>query len=117
MKEHNAEAWLINTGWINGPYGKGTRIDLPSTRKIINAILDDSIKNSQFYNIPVFNLSIPTEVEGVDKAILDPSAGWESPVKWRTAATDLAMKFLSNFSKFTSNPETAPLAEFGPRIN
>ena len=41
---HNAEAWLVNTGWMGGPYGTGTRIDLPSTRNIINAILDDSIR-------------------------------------------------------------------------
>jgi phosphoenolpyruvate carboxykinase (ATP) len=116
MKSHNAEAWLINTGWINGPYGSGKRIDLPSTRKIINAILDDTIKEARFSPIPIFNLSIPSEVKGVDSNILDPLTSWETPLKWRVAAMDLAMKFVTNFNKFTSNPDTAGLAEQGPEI-
>jgi phosphoenolpyruvate carboxykinase (ATP) len=116
MKAHGAEAWLINTGWIKGPYGTGSRIDLPSTRHIINAILDDSIKESEFIILPVFNLKIPLTVRGVDSSILDPANGWESRTKWLTSATDLALKFISNFSKFTSNPATADLADHGPKI-
>ena len=116
MKAHGAEAWLINTGWIKGPYGTGSRIDLPSTRQIINAILDDSIKESEFITLPVFNLKVPLTVRGIDNAILDPACGWGSRTQWLTAATDLALKFISNFSKFTSNPETADLADHGPKI-
>jgi phosphoenolpyruvate carboxykinase (ATP) len=116
MKMHNAEAWLVNTGWMGGPYGIGTRIDLPSTRIIINAILDDSIKNYEFSTLPVFNLSIPTKIEGVDENILDPAKSWSAPAKWHVAATDLALKFINNFSKFTANKETAKLGEHGPRI-
>lgn len=116
MKMNNAEAWLVNTGWIKGPYGTGNRIDLPSTRCIINAILDDSIKKSEYHTLPVFNLSIPSSVNGVDDEILDPSNGWDSKTKWHIAAMDLALKFINNFSKFTSNPETAGLVEFGPGI-
>jgi phosphoenolpyruvate carboxykinase (ATP) len=116
MIMHNAEAWLVNTGWMGGPYGIGTRIDLPSTRIIINAILDDSIKNYEFSTLPVFNLSIPTKIEGVDENILDPAKSWSAPAKWHVAATDLALKFINNFSKFTANKETAKLGEHGPRI-
>jgi len=116
MKTHNAEAWLVNTGWMGGPYGIGTRIDLPSTRIIINAILDDSIKNCDFSTLPVFNLRIPTRIEGVDENILDPAKSWSAPAKWHVAATDLALKFINNFSKFTANKETAKLSEQGPRI-
>lgn len=116
MKIHNAEAWLVNTGWINGPYGTGHRIDLPSTRKIINAILDGSINENEFVKLPVFNLSIPVSMSGVDDKILDPANGWESRTRWHIAASDLALKFINNFSKFTSNPETAALAEHGPGL-
>ena len=116
MQAHGAEAWLINTGWTGGPYGTGSRIDLPSTRKIINAILDDSIKNCEFTTSPVFNFNIPTKVDGVDSKILDPADAWSSPSSWRIAATDLAFKFINNFSKFSVNKETVQLAEFGPRI-
>jgi len=116
MKKHNAEAWLVNTGWMGGPYGIGNRIDLPSTRIIINAILDDSIKNCEFNTLPIFNLSIPTKIKGVDENILDPAKSWSAPAKWHVAATDLALKFINNFSKFTTNKETAKLAEQGPRL-
>jgi phosphoenolpyruvate carboxykinase (ATP) len=116
MKMHKAEAWLVNTGWTGGPYGTGTRIDLPVTRLIINAILDGSIIDCEFITIPVFNLSIPAIIKGIDDSVLDPAKTWESPTKWRVAATDLALKFIGNFTKFTSNKEAAELVSFGPRF-
>jgi phosphoenolpyruvate carboxykinase (ATP) len=116
IKLHRAEAWLVNTGWMGGPYGIGNRIDLPSTRKIINAILDDSILNSEYESLPVFNLSIPLKIDGIDENILNPGKAWESSFKWHIAATDLALKFINNFSKFTGNKETAMLADYGPKI-
>jgi phosphoenolpyruvate carboxykinase (ATP) len=116
MKLHNAEAWLVNTGWTGGPYNSGSRIDLPTTRHIIDSILDDSIKKYEFSTLPVFNLSIPDKIDGVQSTLLDPARAWDSPIKWHIAATDLALKFINNFSKFGSNEETAALAEYGPRI-
>ncbi len=116
MKFHNADAWLINTGWTGGSYGTGSRIDLPSTRRIINAILDDSILKSEFTTLPVFNLKIPVSIDGIDKKILNPSDGWSSPTSWRIAATDLALKFINNFNKFSASKETSSLAVYGPEV-
>lgn len=116
MKLHNTEAWLVNTGWSGGPYNTGARISLPVTRKIIESILDDSINNSDFSNLPVFNLAVPDRIEGIKGRLLDPSTAWSSPIKWHIAATDLALKFINNFSKFNPNSETLQLAEFGPRL-
>jgi phosphoenolpyruvate carboxykinase (ATP) len=116
MKMHNAEAWLVNTGWMGGPYGTGKRIDLAITRLIINSIFDNSILNCKFVTLPVFNLNIPTCLKETDESILDPAKAWDSPSKWHVAATDLALKFINNFSKFTSNKETARLVCFGPII-
>ncbi len=115
MELHKAEAWLVNTGWTGGPYGTGHRIDLPSTRLIINAILDESIKNSEYVNLPVFNLSIPVEIEGVDNTILNPSKSSGTQTRWHLAAADLALKFINNFSKFTTD-DIVRLAEYGPKI-
>ena len=116
IKQHNAEAWLVNTGWIGGPYGTGNRISLKSTRKIIDAILNDSILNTEYSTIPVFNLSIPEKVDGIDNDILDPAKAWISPLKWHIAATDLALKFINNFSKFTTNKDSEKLVVSGPRV-
>ena len=116
MKLNNTEAWLVNTGWMGGPYGTGSRIDLPVTRKIVNAILDGSVGKCDFKQIPVFRLSVPTHIDSIDDNILDPSRTWESTVKWRIAATDLALKFINNFTKFTINSESALLVAHGPVI-
>jgi phosphoenolpyruvate carboxykinase (ATP) len=116
MKMNNAEAWLVNTGWMGGPYGIGTRINLHITRLIINAILDGSISECNFVALPLFNLNIPSCIKGIEGNILDPGKVWDSPSKWRVAATDLALKFINNFSKFTSNKETAGLVSSGPQI-
>jgi len=116
MKMHNAEAWLVNTGWMGGPYGTGKRIDLAITRLIINSILDDSILKCKFVTLPVFNLNIPTCLKEADESILDPAKAWDSPYKWHVAAADLALKFISNFSKFTSSEKTARLVGFGPIV-
>lgn len=116
MDTHKAEAWLVNTGWMGGPYGKGRRIDLPSTRNIINAILRSSLDNTEFITIPVFNLNIPVAVPGVNNDLLDPRAAWGGESLWLEAARDLAGKFIGNFTKFTSTPETARLIPAGPEL-
>ena len=115
MKAHNADAWLVNTGWMGGPYGTGKRIDLPSTRRIIDAILNKTINDVPYTTIPVFNLSIPTTVPGVPADLLDPGKKWPEYGAWLKAARELAEKFVKNFSKFTSNPETAKLISSGPK--
>ena len=116
MTAHNAEAWLVNTGWMGGPYGTGRRIDLPSTRNIINAILNKTITDVPYSTLPVFNLKIPQSVPGVPSSLLDPRQAWGGDEKWNKAAVELAEKFRKNFSKFTSNPDTARLAQSGPEI-
>jgi phosphoenolpyruvate carboxykinase (ATP) len=115
MKAHGAEAWLVNTGWNGGPYGTGKRIDLPSTRNIINAILSRSLVNTEFISLPVFNLQIPVTVPGVATDMLDPRRSWESGDAWDKSARALAEKFIKNFSRFTSNTETAKLVSSGPK--
>jgi phosphoenolpyruvate carboxykinase (ATP) len=116
MTAHNAEAWLVNTGWMGGPYGTGRRIDLPSTRNIINAILNKTITDVPYSTLPVFNLKIPQSVPGLPSSLLDPRQAWGGDEKWNKAAVELAEKFRKNFSKFTSNPDTARLAQSGPEI-
>ncbi len=112
----NSDAWLINTGWMGGPYGTGCRIDLPSTRLIIDSILNGDLDNAEFDTLPVFNLSIPLRVEGVDNSLINPIKCWSSEEAWRSAAENLAEKFIDNFKKFSSNSEVRDLVTAGPRL-
>lgn len=116
MEKHHSEAYLINTGWISGPYGTGKRIDIAHTRKLINAILDDSIQNGDFEMLPVFNLKIPVKIEGIPSSILNPRKAWPDPVDWDAAAASLAEKFIRNFMNFTDTAEGKALVSAGPVV-
>ncbi|MGM0565732.1 MAG: phosphoenolpyruvate carboxykinase (ATP) [Bacteroidota bacterium] len=116
MEEHGANAYLVSTGWIGGPHGVGKRIDLPSTRAIIDAILDGSIDQENFESLPIFNLQVPTNVKGVDPHLLNPRNLWKNPEAWDAAAKDLAKKFIDNFEKFTDSEEAQRLVKAGPQL-
>lgn len=116
MDRHGSVAYLVNTGWTGGPYGKGKRIDLKATRRIISAILDGSLKDALFKNFDVFNLHIPVEINGVDKNILDPRNTWDDKADYDIQRLGLAEKFKNNFLRFTDTAEGLRLVAAGPLI-
>jgi len=77
-QQHGTNVWLVNTGWTGGRYGIGKRISIHDTRNIINAIHDGRINNSEFETMPVFNLSYPKTIEGVNTEILNPVNTWKN---------------------------------------
>ncbi|MFT4465280.1 MAG: phosphoenolpyruvate carboxykinase (ATP) [Sodalis sp. (in: enterobacteria)] len=111
MNAAGAHAFLVNTGWN----GSGKRISLKDTRAIINAILRGDIDDAPTATLPIFNLTIPTALPGVDGAILDPRATYANAGEWRTKAEDLAQRFIDNFAKFTDTPAGAALVSAGPQ--
>lgn len=116
MEKYGSSAWLVNTGWIRGPYGIGNRIDIPSTRAIIDAILEGTLLQEEFEHLPLLNLMIPKNVKGVNPEILNPRNLWADPKEWDVAAHELAQKFIKNFENFTDNEEGKRLVSAGPRI-
>ncbi len=116
MDKYGSTAYLVNTGWIGGPYGIGNRIDIPSTRAIIDAILDGSLDNTEYENLPIFNLMIPKAVKNVNPVLLNPRKQWNNPEKWDEAAKSLAVKFIDNFKNFTDNEDGKLLEKAGPKI-
>ena len=44
MRHHQAQAWLVNTGWTGGGHGVGSRIKLKYTRAMIDAIHNGSFE-------------------------------------------------------------------------
>ena len=77
-KANGAKAYLVNTGWN----GTGKRISIKDTRGIIDAILSGDIKNAPTKTIPYFNFEVPTELPGVDTAILDPRDTYADAAEW-----------------------------------
>ena len=116
VEEHGTTAYLVNTGWIGGPYGTGRRIDIASTRAIIDSILDGSIDEMDYEEMPVFNLSIPKKVAGVESRFLNPRNSWPDAADWDKAARKLGAKFINNFRKFTDIEYGRQLVSAGPQL-
>jgi phosphoenolpyruvate carboxykinase (ATP) len=93
--------WLLNTGWSGGSYGKGKRISIELTRKILKFILsnnaDFQTRTDQF-----FNFSVPIEIDDVPKNLLDPRANWTNGNDYDKSAAKLRSMFVSNFHQFSS---------------
>jgi len=111
MEESGAKAYLVNTGWN----GTGKRISIKDTRGIIDAILNGDILNAPTKKIPYFNFEVPTELPGVDPAILDPRDTYADASEWEEKAKDLADRFIKNFAKYEGNEAGKALVSAGPQ--
>ena len=112
MEKSGAKAYLVNTGWN----GTGKRISIKDTRGIIDAILSGAIVSAPTKKIPYFNFEVPTELPGVDPAILDPRDTYADASAWEEKAKDLAGRFNKNFAKYEGNPAGKALVSAGPQL-
>jgi phosphoenolpyruvate carboxykinase (ATP) len=100
VERHKTQVWLVNTGWTEGPPGKGHRIPLAHTRAMVRAILNGSLAEMSFVPDPVFRLSIPTACPGVPGQFLRPRQTWPDTDEYDNRARQLAGLFRSNFAAF-----------------
>lgn len=116
MAEQNTKCWLVNTGWVGGAFGKGgKRCPLKYTRKIIDAIHDGSLAKAEFKTKPVFNLSIPTAIEGIPSELLDPEQAWSDKSAYKSSTETLAGMFTKAFERYAN--ECAPeVVAAGPQV-
>ncbi len=112
MNMSGAKAYLVNTGWN----GTGKRISIKDTRGIIDAILSGAINEAPTKKIPMFDFEVPTELPGVDPAILDPRDTYADAAQWEEKAKDLAARFIKNFGKYTNNEAGQALVAAGPQL-
>lgn len=112
MEEHNAKAYMVNTGWN----GTGKRISIKDTRAIIDAILDGSIEKADSTMVPIFNFEVPTALHDVNSEILDPRNTYSNAADWEIKAQDLAGRFIKNFIQYTDNEEGQSLVKAGPQL-
>jgi phosphoenolpyruvate carboxykinase (ATP) len=111
MKEHNAKAYLVNTGWN----GTGKRISLKNTRAIIDAIIDGSIEKAETVKVPFLNLTAPKALANVDD-ILDPRTTYKDVAEWETKTKKLVALYNKNFEQYTNTEEGKRLVAAGPSL-
>ncbi|KAI3638775.1 hypothetical protein MIR68_003273 [Amoeboaphelidium protococcarum] len=115
MRHHKANAWLVNTGWSGGAFGKGKRISLKYSRAIIDAIHDGSLNKAQYENYPVFGLQIPKSCPNVPDNVLNPQKSWDSSSEYEATVKELAKLFQDNFKQYASMAEKS-VCEAGPKM-
>ncbi|MBQ7656103.1 MAG: phosphoenolpyruvate carboxykinase (ATP), partial [Clostridia bacterium] len=112
MEKCGAKAYLVNTGWN----GTGKRISIKDTRGIIDAILNGDILSAPTKKIPYFNFEVPTQLPGVDPAILDPRDTYADKAVWEEKAKDLSSRFIKNFVKYEGNEAGKALVAAGLQL-
>jgi phosphoenolpyruvate carboxykinase (ATP) len=116
VEKYGAKCWLVNTGWVGGPYGIGKRISIKYTRSILNSALEGKLDDVEYYQDPVFGFNVPEKCDGIPEEILHPSLTWGNEDDYWKKYKQLSYRFVDNFKKFEKTvPEEVRKA--GPQIN
>ncbi len=112
---YGVRCWLLNTGWVGGPYGVGKRISIHYTRTMLNAALSGELEAVSYAEDPVFGFQVPQSCPGVPDALLNPALAWSSHEAYMKRYRSLAARFISNFKKFedAASPEVKAA---GPKL-
>jgi phosphoenolpyruvate carboxykinase (ATP) len=114
IAKHQARVWLVNTGWTGGPYGVGSRMKIAHTRAMITAALGGQLDKVPYQKHDIFNVDVPTVVEGVPSHVLDPRSTWSDRAAYDAQARKLAQMFVENFGAFEADVPPSVKAA-GPR--
>ena len=115
IERYGAQCWLVNTGWVGGPYGVGKRISIHHTRALLNAALNGKLKDVTYKQDPIFGFEVPEHCPGVPDEVLAPSSSWPDVKEYDRRYKDLAMRFKQNFGKFEGQT-TLEIVDAGPRV-
>ena len=70
IERYGVTCWLVNTGWVGGPYGVGKRISIRYTRALLNAALNGKLDKVKFTKDPIFGFEVPTQCPDVPDEVL-----------------------------------------------
>ncbi|MBW6489085.1 phosphoenolpyruvate carboxykinase (ATP) [Sulfurimonas sp.] len=116
IDKHGVNVYLVNTGWTGGAYGIGKRMSIRDTRACINAILDGSIKNSEFKVTRTFKLHVPKTLGNINPEILNPRNAWSDKEAFDRTRDTLAKMFNENFKKYQVDNSEFDYSAAGPKI-
>ena len=111
VESFGSKVFLVNTGWTGGPHGVGSRFDIPTTRRIINAIQNGELNDVETHHIDGLNLDVPVKIEGVESQVLIPKQTWSDHEQYDQYLQNLIEQFKENFKKFSVSKE---IIEAGP---
>ncbi len=118
MSEANVNVWLVNTGWVGGAYGVGSRIKLKYTRALITAALNGKlgeISRENYHIHSIFGIAQPRKCPNVPSEVLSQRTTWNNDKAFYKQAHKLANAFRENFEQFADYANDEILAG-GPPI-
>ncbi|MCA2001914.1 MAG: phosphoenolpyruvate carboxykinase (ATP) [Chloroflexi bacterium] len=115
IERYGVKCWLVNTGWVGGPYGVGKRISIRYTRALLNAALTGKLDKVKCVKDPIFGFEVPTQCPGVPDEVLSPASSWHDKKEYDRRYRDLAMRFKQNFAKFEAGA-SREVVEAGPKV-
>ncbi len=113
---YGVNCWLVNTGWVGGPYGIGKRISIRYTRSLLGAALSGALLSVQYYTDPIFGFEVPKQCPEVPESVLYPAEAWPNKDQYMNKYRQLAARFIENFRKFETQ-NTDYLKAAGPKIS
>ena len=113
---YNVNCWLLNTGWVGGPYGVGKRISIRHTRAMLEAALTGKLLDVDYKTDPIFGFQVPQQCPEVPDAVLDPASSWPSREAYMKRYRSLAARFIDNFKKFADGA-SAEVQAAGPKLD
>lgn len=113
MLKHNANVWLVNTGWVGGRFGVGKRISIRHTRNLLNAALDGKLNEVEYRKDRLFGFEVPLSCPDVPEEVLEPSNSWGDKDEYWKRYDGLAARFIENFKLF-ANGCTQEVKDAGP---
>jgi phosphoenolpyruvate carboxykinase (ATP) len=114
ISRYGVNTWLLNTGWVGGPYGVGKRISIHHTRALLSAALSGRLLDVEFYEDPIFGFHVPKICPGVPDEVLYPAESWPSKDAYWEKYRQLAARFIENFKKYAD--EVPPeILDVGPK--
>jgi phosphoenolpyruvate carboxykinase (ATP) len=114
IQKHQANVWLVNTGWSGGAYGVGKRMKLAITRAIIDAIHTGGLRDASLAPDPIFGVGTVTACPNVPKEVLVPRDAWADKSAYETTAKKLAGLFTDNFRAYQDRV-TPDVSAAGPK--
>lgn len=112
--KHNANVWLVNTGWVGGRFGVGKRISIRHTRNLLNAALEGKLDKVKYRKDKLFGFEVPLSCPDVPEEVLDPSSSWGNKNEYWKKYDALAARFIDNFKLF-ANGCSQEVIDAGPK--
>jgi phosphoenolpyruvate carboxykinase (ATP) len=115
IEHYKVNCWLVNTGWVGGSYGIGTRISIRHTRNLLNAALKGILENVEYTIDPVFGFNVPKMCPEVPEDVLYPARSWHDQDEYWRKYRALAVRFIDNLIKYEKGVNVE-IRTAGPKV-